>query len=82
MEKWLLYVRYNLSGLRVFSVETDDILHCIGALYYTSLERIDRVSVVPYTEGRVRFWNDNNVEIIERNVLHKVRKDVSTTQVE
>ena len=75
MKKWLLYVRYNLSGLFVYSVETDDILHCLGALYYTSFEKIDRATVVPYTDRREQFWHDQNKTIIEYNDLHYKKKE-------
>lgn len=75
MKKWLLYVRYNLSGLVVYSVETDDILHCIGALYYTSFEKIERVTAVPFTDRREQFWHEQNKNIIEYNDLHYKKKE-------
>lgn len=78
MTKWLLYVRYNLSGLKVYSVETDDIYHCIGVLYCTSIEQIDRADYVISTEKREQYWKEQNIEIIERNDLHFKRRNYAT----
>lgn len=70
MKKWLLYVRYNLSGLKVYSVETDDLFRCIGHLYSTSIEKIDRVDYVLDNPARRELWAANGTEIFERNDLN------------
>lgn len=65
MKKYLLYVRYSLSGLSVYSVETDDIFHVIGKMHYCSTELIKFFSFVEDTQSRREFWKEQNVEIRE-----------------
>lgn len=63
MKNYLIYVRYSLSGVAVYEVETDDIYHVIGKMYYYSPERIDYFEFMEYTHFRRNFWEDQNVEI-------------------
>lgn len=74
--KWLLCVRYNLSGLKIYSVETDDLFRCIGHLYSTSIEKIDRVDYVRDSEIKKDFWATKwGYEIIERNDLNTKKEE-------
>lgn len=63
MKKYLLKVRYALSGLRVYEVETDNIYRIIGKICCTSLERIDRIDYSQFTLERVQYWIDEGFEI-------------------
>lgn len=63
MKKYLIYVRYNLSGNAVYEVETDDIFHVIGRMHYCSLERIDYFQFVTDEQFRRDFWKEQNVKI-------------------
>lgn len=65
MKKYLLYVRYSLSGFSVYSVETDDIFHVIGKAHYCSDELIKFLSFVEDTPVRREFWKEQSVEIRE-----------------
>lgn len=65
MKKYLLYVRYALSGLKVYKVETDNVYRIIGKIYCSSLEGIDRIDYSRYTPQKERFWLADNFEINE-----------------
>lgn len=65
MKKYLLYVRYSLSGLSVYFVETDDIFHVIGKAHYCSDELIKFFNFVEDAPVRREFWKEQNVEIRE-----------------
>ena len=43
MKQYLVKVRYALSGLVVYEVETDNIYRVIGKLVVTSIEHIERI---------------------------------------
>lgn len=61
---YLIYVRYALSGLRIYKIETNDIYHIIGKLYCNSIERIERVDYNIYTENRYQFWKNADFNIV------------------
>lgn len=63
--KYLLYVKYNLSGLVVYEVETDDIFHVMGRAMYCADEKIDRFTFVEDTQFRREFWASENKKIRE-----------------
>lgn len=63
MKKYLLKVRYALSGLRVYEVETDNIYRIIGKMICTSMEHIDRIDFSQYTLERLQYWIDEGFEI-------------------
>lgn len=63
MKKYLLKVRYALSGLRVYEVETDNIYRIIGKMICTSMEHIDRIDFSQYTLERLQYWIDYGFEI-------------------
>lgn len=65
MKKYLLYVRYSLSGLAVYAVKTDDIFHVSGRAHYCSDEHIKTFYFVEDTPVRREFWKEQNVEIRE-----------------
>lgn len=63
MEEFLVKVRYNLSGLRVYKIKTDNIYRIIGKFYATSIEKIDRIDYSIHTPGREQFWIDEGYKI-------------------
>lgn len=65
MKKYLIYVRQSLSGLTVYEVETSDIFHVIGKMFYCASERIDYFQFVEDTQVRRNFWKENNKKIRE-----------------
>ena len=65
MKKYLLYVRYSLSGLAVYAVETDDIFHVIGRAHYCSDELIKTFQFVEDEQFRRDFWKEQNVKLRE-----------------
>ena len=49
--KYLLYVKYNLSGFAVYEVETDDIFHVMGRAMYCSDEKsVDDLYYLPASD--------------------------------
>lgn len=65
MKKYLIYVRYDISGNAVYEVETDDIFHVIGRMHYYSMERIDYFQFVDDEQFRRDYWKEQNVKIIK-----------------
>lgn len=63
MKKYLLMVRYALSGLRVYEVETDNIYRIIGKMICASMEHIARIDFSQYTLERLQYWIDYGFEI-------------------
>lgn len=68
MKTYLFYVRQydicvNDYRLRVVKVITDNVYRIVGKMYYTALEKIDRIDVVEYLEERERFWRDHGYTI-------------------
>lgn len=68
MKKWLLYVRYSLTGLVVYEVTTSDLYHDIGVLICTSIEHIQRIDYKEYNERSVNFWNEQGITIHKFNI--------------
>lgn len=64
-DKYLVKVRYSLSGLRVYKVKTDNIYRIVGKIYSTSLEAIKRIDYSIYKPEREQFWIDNGYKIYE-----------------
>lgn len=65
MKKYLLKVRYALSGLRVYEVETDNIYRIIGKIICTSMEHIVRIDFSQFTLEGLQYWIDEGFEINE-----------------
>lgn len=63
MREYLLKVRYELSGLRVYRVKTDNIYRIVGKFYCTSLEHISRIDYSRYTSEREVFWINKGFKI-------------------
>ena len=63
MKEYLVYVRYALSGLFVYKVQTDNIYRIIGKIYCTSIEHIDRVDYSRFTPARELFWKKEGYKI-------------------
>ncbi len=63
MKKYLLKVRYALSGLRVYEVETDNIYRIIGKIICTSMEHIVRIDFSQFTLERLQYWIDEGFKI-------------------
>ena len=63
MKKYLLKVRYALSGLRVYEVETDNIYRIIGKMICTSMEHIERIDYSRFTLERLQYWIDEGFKI-------------------
>ena len=63
MKKYLLKVRYALSGLRVYEVETDNIYRIIGKIICTSMEHIVRIDFSKFTPERLQYWIDEGFKI-------------------
>ena len=63
MREYLLKVRYELSGLRVYRVKTDNIYRIVGKFYCTSLEHISRIDYSRYTSEREAFWINKGFKI-------------------
>lgn len=63
MKKYLLKVRYALSGLRVYEVETDNIYRIIGKMVCTSMEHIERIDYSRFTLERLQYWIDEGFKI-------------------
>ena len=56
MREYLVKVQYELSGLKVYRVKTDNIYRIIGKFYCTSLEHINRIDYSRYTSEKEAFW--------------------------
>lgn len=65
MKKYILKVRYALSGLRVYEVETDNIYRIIGKMICTSMEHIERIDYSRFTLERLQYWIDEGFKINE-----------------
>lgn len=65
MKKYLLAVRYALSGLRVYEVETDNIYRIIGKMICTSIEHIVRIDYSQFTLEALQYLMDMGFEINE-----------------
>ena len=63
MKKYLLKVRYAMSGLRVYEVETDNIYRIIGKMICTSMEHIERIDFSRFTLERLQYWIDEGFKI-------------------
>lgn len=63
MREYLLKMRYELSGLRVYRVKTDNIYRIVGKFYCTSLEHISRIDYSRYTSEREVFWINKGFKI-------------------
>ena len=63
MKKYLLKVRYALSGMRVYEVETDNIYRIIGKMICTSMEHIERIDYSRFTLERLQYWIDEGFKI-------------------
>lgn len=57
--KYLLYIRYSLSGLSVYEAETEDIFHVIGKAHYCAPEQITWFQFVKDEQFRRDFWKDH-----------------------
>lgn len=60
---YLIYVRYALSGIQIYKIETNDIYHVIGKLYCNSIEQIQRINYNTYTETRREYWTTQGLSI-------------------
>ena len=65
MKDYLFYVRYNLSGLRVYHCKTDDPFHVMGEMMYRCPEHIDKLQFVEQTDRKLEFWKDNGIKVWE-----------------
>lgn len=63
MKKYILKVRYALSGLRVYEVETDNIYRIIGKMICTSMEHIERIDYSRFTLERLQYYIDEGFKI-------------------
>ena len=63
MKEYLVCVRYALSGLFVYKVQTDNIYRIIGKIYCTSTERIDRISYSRYASKKSNYWKKEGYKI-------------------
>ena len=63
MKEYLVKVRYDLSGLVIYKVKTDNIYRIIGKIHCTSIEHIDRVDYSRCIPEREKFWVDKGYKI-------------------
>lgn len=63
MVKYLLYIRYALSGQKVYEVETSDIYHVIGRAFCCSIEKIEWVNFVIDESIHREFWAEEGITI-------------------
>jgi hypothetical protein len=68
MKTYLVYVsKYSIFAndyrTHVYKVTTDCIYRIIGKIYYTSFERIQRISFNEYNEEREKFWKNGGYAI-------------------
>ncbi len=63
MKEYLVKVRYALSGLKVYKVETDNIYRIVGKIYCTSIEHIKRIDYSTYTPENEQFWVDEGYKV-------------------
>ena len=77
MKQYLVKVRYALSGLVVYEVETDNIYRVIGKLVVTSTEHIERIDYSRCTFEREQFWIDKGykINIYKEPILSEERSD-------
>lgn len=57
--RYLVKIRYALSGLIVVDLTTNNLYEWVGRLCLSSLERIERIDYSIYTEDRYNFWKEN-----------------------
>lgn len=62
---YLFYVRFALSGLKVYHCKTDDPLHTMGEMHYRTIERIERMTYIDDKPFRREFWKEQNQTIYE-----------------
>lgn len=65
MKEYLLKVGYELSGLRVYKVKTDNVYRIIGKIYCTSLEHINRIDYSRWSVEREVFWINEGFKVTE-----------------
>lgn len=65
MREYIFKVRYELSGLRVYKVKTDNVYRIIGKIYCTTLEHINRIDYSRWSTEREAFWIDKGFNITE-----------------
>lgn len=69
MKTFLFYVRkwyFNpetKEGLFVYRCTCDNPYRIVGKLYYTSLEKIDRITISECIPEREQFWAEQGYEI-------------------
>ncbi len=69
-KKYLLYVTFVFSEIKVYEVDTDDILHTIGEFYFRSMVTIKHLIYVKIEnsqmlEEKKDFWKKNDVLIFK-----------------
>lgn len=63
MKTYLVKVRYALTGLLVYKVETEDLYHDVGKLVLRSIEKIEDIRYSDWTQEREDFWIENGYTI-------------------
>lgn len=77
MKKYILYVRkYNIMindyEVVAYIVETEDILHTMGEIIYTTFEAIKRIDFIPYKESSIKYCEEKNIKIFEWKNKYKI----------
>lgn len=70
-KSYLFYVRYSLSGLKVYRCSTEDPFHVIGEMVYRSFEQIDYIQFVEETAARDSYWESHNYEILDYKLKYE-----------
>ena len=70
MKKYLVYIRlYDLykndSTYVVYKINTDNIYRVIGKIYITSIEKIEKMGIKPYTEKDEKYLIENGYVVAE-----------------
>lgn len=73
--KYLFYVRFSLSGLKAFEVETPDPLHTMGEIVYRSIEHIERITFKEDNPASREYLNENNIKVWEWRDKYKTNKE-------
>lgn len=79
-KKFIVYVRKfsvfatneEHSEVYAYIVETEDILHVLGEIYYRSLEHIYYMNFVSYSEDKIKYVKENGIECINYNCKYPI----------
>lgn len=75
MMDYLFYVRFNLSGLRIYHCRTNDPFHVMGEMHYRCDEHIDRLTFTEMTDDKLKYWSEQGYKLYSWINKYEVKTD-------